>query len=84
VGLTFLLESAFIAFAGVLSGIVFALILARQLITEEFTNQGVSFSIPWQQVSLIALLAFGAALIMTLIPSRQASSIPIAEALRYE
>ncbi|MPZ48814.1 MAG: FtsX-like permease family protein [Dehalococcoidia bacterium] len=84
VGLTFLLESAFIAFAGVACGIVFALILARQLITDEFANQGIGFSVPWEQIAIIAFLAFGSALLMTLIPSRQASSIPIAEALRYE
>jgi putative ABC transport system permease protein len=85
IGLTFLIESSFIAFMGVLSGVVFALILARQLITEAFQNQGVStFAVPWPQVSVIALLAFGFALLMTLIPSRQAASIPIAEALRYE
>jgi putative ABC transport system permease protein len=85
VGLTFLIESAFIAFMGVLSGVVFALILARQLVTEEFANQGVtSFAVPWLQVLLIAGLAFGFALIMTLIPSRQAANIPIAQALRYE
>jgi putative ABC transport system permease protein len=85
IGLTFLIESSFIAFMGVLSGVVFALILARQLITEAFQNQGVSsFAVPWTQVSVIAALAFGFALLMTLIPSRQAASIPIAEALRYE
>jgi putative ABC transport system permease protein len=85
IGLTFLIESAFIAFMGVLSGVVFALILARQLITDQFANQGVStFSVPWEQVFLISGLAFGAALVMTLIPSRQAASIPIAQALRYE
>jgi putative ABC transport system permease protein len=85
VGLTFLIESAFIAFMGVLSGIVFAVILARQLITDEFENQGgASFTVPWEQLLLIGGLAFGFALPMTLIPSRQAASIPIAEALRYE
>jgi len=85
VGLTFMIESAFIAFMGVLSGVVFALILARQLITEQFANQGVNtFSIPWSQVLLISGLAFGFALLMTLIPSRQAARIPIAQALRYE
>ena len=85
IGLTFLIESAFIAFMGVLSGVVFALILARQLIIDQFANQGVStFSVPWEQVFLISGLAFGAALLMTLIPSRQAASIPIAQALRYE
>ena len=52
IGLTFLIESAFIAFMGVLSGVVFALILARQLITEQFANQGVHqrSSMPWLQV----------------------------------
>jgi len=85
IGLTFLIESAFIAFMGVLSGVVFALILARQLVTEQFANQGVTtFSVPWDQVLLISGLAFGFALLMTLIPSRQAASIPIAQALRYE
>lgn len=82
---TFLLESAFIAFMGILSGVLFALILARQLITQEFVAQGVtSFEVPWLQVGVIVGLAFGFALLMTLIPSRQASSIPIAQALRYE
>ncbi|HLF76774.1 MAG TPA: FtsX-like permease family protein [Dehalococcoidia bacterium] len=85
VGLTFLLESAFIAFMGVLSGLVFAVILAWQLIEEEFSNQGVtSFAVPWVQLGVIAGLAFGFALLMTLIPSRQAARIPIAQALRYE
>ncbi len=85
IGLTFMIESAFIAFAGVLSGVVFALILAYQLIKDQFANQGItSFSVPWLQVGLIAGLAFGFALIMTFIPSRQAANIPIAAALRYE
>jgi putative ABC transport system permease protein len=85
VGLTFLIESAFIAFMGVVSGLVFAIILAWQLIEEEFSNQGVtSFAVPWLQLGVIAALAFGFALLMTLIPSRQAARIPIAQALRYE
>ena len=85
IGMTFLIESAFIAFMGVLTGIVFALILARQLITEQFANQGAtSFLVPWEQILVIGGLAFGFALLMTVIPSRQAASIPIAQALRYE
>jgi putative ABC transport system permease protein len=85
IGLTFLLESAFIALMGILSGLLFALMLSRQLITQEFVAQGVTtFEVPWLQIGVIAGLAFGAALLMTLIPSRQASSIPIAQALRYE
>jgi len=85
IGMTFLIESAFIAFMGVASGIVFALILAHQRVTEQFANQGVtSFVVPWVQVGIIGGLAFGFALIMTLVPSRQAARIPIAQALRYE
>jgi putative ABC transport system permease protein len=86
VGLTFLMESAFIAFMGVLSGVVFALILAWQLITQEFATDGqnVTFSIPWLQLIVIAGGAFGFALLMTLVPARQAAKIPIAQALRYE
>jgi ABC-type lipoprotein release transport system permease subunit len=36
------------------------------------------------EVIAIGLFAFLASLIMTIIPSRQASSVPIADALRYE
>jgi ABC-type lipoprotein release transport system permease subunit len=43
-----------------------------------------SFYIPWLQIGVISAFAFLASLIMTIIPSRQAASIPIAEALRYE
>lgn len=85
IGLTFLIESAFIALMGVVSGIVLAVILSSQLITEIFAIQGVtSFVIPWGEVCAIGAIAFGFALLMTLIPSRQAASIPIAQALRYE
>jgi len=85
VGLTFLIESAFIAFMGILSGLVFALILAWQLITDELaTDTSGGFAIPWVQLAIIAGFAFGFALIMTLVPARQAARIPIAQALRYE
>jgi putative ABC transport system permease protein len=85
VGLTFLLESALIAAGGITTGIVFGLILSRYLIHDEFANQGVvEFVIPYTQVAIIGLLSFGSALLMTLLPSRQASGIPIATALRYE
>jgi putative ABC transport system permease protein len=86
VGLTFLIESAFIAFVGILSGVVFALILAWQLITQEFVTEGqsASFSVPWLQLIVIVGFAFGFALLMTLLPARQAAKIPIAQALRYE
>jgi putative ABC transport system permease protein len=86
IALSFLMESSFTALLGIISGIVLALLLAYQLVkTDEFVAGGVpSFYIPWLQILAIAGFAFLASVVMTIIPSRQASSIPIAEALRYE
>jgi putative ABC transport system permease protein len=86
VALSFLMESSFTALLGILSGITLGLLLANQLVqTDEFVAGGVDgFYVPWLQITLVAGFAFLASLIMTIIPSRQASGIPIAEALRYE
>lgn len=86
VALSFLMESSFTALLGILSGIALALLLAYQLVhTDDFVPGGVdSFYIPWVQIIFIGSFAFLASIIMTIVPSRQASSIPIAEALRYE
>lgn len=83
---SFIMESSFTALLGIISGIALALLLAYQLVnTDEFVPGGVdSFYIPWVQIIGVGTFAFLASLIMTIIPSRQASSIPIAEALRYE
>jgi putative ABC transport system permease protein len=86
VAISFVMESSFVALLGVLSGIGLALLLAYQLLTsDDLGRQGIEgFFIPWLQIAAIGGFAFVASLLMTLIPSRQASSIPIAEALRYE
>ena len=86
IALSFLMESSFTSLLGIFSGIALGLLLARQLVmTDEFVAGGVpSFYIPWIQILSIAGFAFIASLVMTIIPSRQAASIPIAEALRYE
>jgi putative ABC transport system permease protein len=86
VAISFLLESSFVAALGVLSGIGLALLLAYQLLTsDDFTKQGIQgFYVPWLEIGAIGGFAFLASLLMTIIPSRQAASIPIAEALRYE
>jgi putative ABC transport system permease protein len=86
IGLSFLMESSFTALLGIASGITLGLLLAQQLVqTDDFVAGGVtSFYIPWVQILAIGGFAFIASLLMTIIPSRQASSIPIAEALRYE
>jgi putative ABC transport system permease protein len=86
VALSLLMESSFTALLGIVSGIGLGLLLAQQLVTtDDFVPGGVdSFYIPWLQIIGIGSFAFVASIVMTIIPSRQASGIPIAEALRYE
>jgi putative ABC transport system permease protein len=86
VALTFLLESAFVAVLGIANGIWPALLLASRLLaSDEFSSAGFqSFYVPWMQIGLVAVLVFVASVLTTLIPSRQASNIPPAAALRYE
>jgi putative ABC transport system permease protein len=86
VAISFLMESSFVAGLGILSGIGLGLLLAYQLLSsDDLAKQGIQgFYVPWLQIGLIGGFAFLASLLMTIIPSRQASSIPIADALRYE
>jgi len=86
VAMSFLLESGFIALMGILSGVIGATILAWNLLSSDWfsTNQTLTFSIPWGEVALYNGLAFGFAMLMTWWPSQRASSVPIADALRYE
>ena len=75
-----------VAMAPLLPTLALALLLAYQLLSsDEFARSGIQgFYVPWLQIIGIGAFAFIASLLMTIIPSRQASSIPIAEALRYE
>jgi ABC-type lipoprotein release transport system permease subunit len=43
-----------------------------------------TFVLPWWQILLIMAFAYGSSLLMSVIPSRRAASLTIAEALRYE
>jgi putative ABC transport system permease protein len=85
VALSFLFESSFVTLLGVLTGVGLAIWLSYFLITSnEFPTGAGGFAIPWARIIFIGALAFVSSLVMTYIPSRQAASIPIAEALRYE
>ena len=85
VALGLLLETSFIAILGIVSGIALALLLCFNLFdSEEFATIDLALIVPWWQVILVAAFAYGASFLMTVVPSRQASSIAIAEALRYE
>jgi putative ABC transport system permease protein len=80
------LESSFVTLLGVISGIALALLLAFLILnTSESKATGMDvFVIPWWQIILIAVFAYGSSLLMSYIPSRRAASLTIAEALRYE
>ncbi|HEX5165800.1 MAG TPA: FtsX-like permease family protein, partial [Thermomicrobiales bacterium] len=87
VALSFMLESLVVAALGVLSGTVLALILSYNLINSEDFQEGAEFSgfvIPWGTVLFFIGASIVAAAIMTWVPARKASSVPIADALRYE
>ncbi len=88
VALTFLFESSFIALMGILSGVVGAAILSRNLLTSDdfsgTSTAGFSFFIPWTEVIVFVAVAYVFSLLLTWWPSRGAARVPIAEALRYE
>lgn len=85
VALSFMMESSFVTFLGVSSGTILGLWLAYFLVTsDDFPGNGGTFYVPWLQIFVIAGLTIVASFAMTYIPSRQAASVPTAEALRYE
>jgi putative ABC transport system permease protein len=86
VALSFMLESSFVTLLGIITGLGLAILLSYFLLTSKsISEMGLrGFYIPWLEIVPICFVAYLAALVMTFIPSRQAASIPIAEALRYE
>lgn len=85
VAVTFFLESSFIAVTGIGMGLLLGSALSYNLMTSpEFTNGAdVNYGVPWGRLILIVSIAYGASVLMTLIPARSASRVPVAEALRY-
>lgn len=87
VAVSFLLESLVVAALGVLSGTIMAVILSYNLINSEDFNEGAEFTgfvVPWGTIVFFIVASLVAAAFMTWVPARKASSVPIAEALRYE
>ena len=85
VALSFMLESSFVTILGILTGLGLGTLLSYFLLTSKsMSDMGLKgFYIPWLEIIPICAIAYVAALVMTFVPSRQAASIPIAEALRY-
>ena len=85
-GLSFLLESYSIALLRVLSGVALGVLITFILLNNsQFQNVGIdTFVITCWQVLLIIAFDYRASLLMSMIPSRQATSLPIAQAPHYE
>ncbi len=87
VQLAFFLESSFVAVLGIVLGCVLGLILSFNIIqdtSEDASTAGIEFAVPWLNLTIIFLIAYGASLLTTFLPARQASRVYPAEALRYE
>ena len=87
VQIVFLLESSYVAILGIAMGCILGLILAFNIvrfISQEESGEGISFVVPWVNLIVIFLIAYGAALLATLLPSREGARIHPSEALRYE
>ena len=87
VQLSFLLESSFVAILGIGLGSVLGLILSFNIISDISRNgsgANISFAVPWLNLGVIFLIAYGSSLLATLLPSRVASRFYPSEALRYE
>ena len=85
VGLSMIIETLFVVTIGVVTGLVLGLTLAYQLFTsDDFGGPDADFVIPWSIVVGILVITVVSALAMTWVPSRQASRLAPAEALRYE
>ncbi|MBF8266995.1 MAG: hypothetical protein HW388_503 [Dehalococcoidia bacterium] len=85
VQLSFLLESSFIALLGIAIGIALGFGVAPQVVDSMGTDlEGITLRIPWLNIALVVVVAYGASLLTTYLPARQAANIYPAEALRYE
>lgn len=78
----FVAESAFIALEGILIGSSLAILTAWRLVSNATFGEGLAFSIPWAQLSVLVVGTFLASLLATATPAQQASKIRPAVALR--
>ncbi len=85
--LSFFMESSFIALAGIVMGLLLGSALSYNLLSspELIGESGaeIDFRLPLARLLLIVGIAYGASAVMTFIPARSASQVPVAEALRY-
>lgn len=79
---TFLIETSFVSLLGIGIGVVLGLALSYRLWDWGGFAKNAAFVIPWGELLLLVLVAFAITLAATLPPSRGASKLAPAEALR--
>jgi len=82
---SFMLESSFVALLGIAIGIALGAGLSVQIIDamgESF--EGITYQVPWLNILVVFIIAYGASLLTTYLPARQAANVYPAEALRFE
>jgi putative ABC transport system permease protein len=78
-----LVESAVVALLGAGLGVGLGLFVAQNTVSFlSRLNSELQFSVPWDQIALVVVVALGAALLMTVLPARAAARLTPAEALR--
>jgi len=87
VQLSFLIESSMVALVGIGLGTGLGLIIAYNVIADSRADgswENLSFVVPWLNFAIVYAVVYGAALLTSFLPARQASRVYPAEALRYE
>jgi putative ABC transport system permease protein len=85
VRLVFLIESSFIALLGIGVGVALGMGFSGTLIDNIRQGMpGLEYTVPWSALLLVIFVGYGASLLTTFLPARQASQVYPAEALRYE
>jgi putative ABC transport system permease protein len=83
VSLGLVIESLVVSLLGAALGVALGLFVAQNTVVYlSRLNPELRFSVPWDQLALVVLVAVAAALLMTLLPARQAGRLTPAEALR--
>ena len=85
VQLSFLLESSFVALLGIAIGIALGAGISVQVVDQMSKYfEGITYQVPWLNIVVVVIIAYGASLLTTYMPARQAARVYPAEALRYE
>ncbi len=85
VQLSFLLESSFVALLGIAIGVVLGFALSYNVVSSMSESfEGLTYHVPWLNILVVIIIAYGASLVTTYLPARQAAKVYPAEALRYE